>query len=370
MKLFRHLLVMCVAAFLTIIIFYLAIWQNRGGNAVVFICRHLFGMNYDEAHAFYNEVFRENQELIWVGAVMVVLLILLLLMFKYFTRYFVAINDGIGKLLSEDSTQIVLPQELVATQDKLNEVKYILRKKEADLKAAECRKNDMIMYLAHDIRTPLTSIIGYLNFLSDMEEINTEQGKKYIDITLDKAYRLEKMINEFFEITKYSLSSISIEKTSVDLHYMLIQLQDEMFSITDKNGNKVELTVEGELVIMADADKLARAFANILKNAATYSYPNTTIYIHARKNTGISLSSSDKEYVVIQFQNSGKTIPKDKLSAIFEKMYRLDEARSSYSGGSGLGLAIAKEIIGLHRGEITVGSDNEVTTFTVTLPVV
>lgn len=246
-----------------------------------------------------------------------------------------------------------------AAQRQVEKIQLELISKEQELKAETTRKNDLIAYLAHDLKTPLTSVIGYLSLLDEAPDMPVEQRAKYTRITLDKAYRLEKMINEFFDITRYNLQQIAIQKEPVDLCYLLVQLTDELLPVLKKNGNTVSLRASETLTVPGDPDKLARVFGNVLKNAAAYSYPGTEIVINAKRQG---------DSIVIRFTNQGKTIPQDKLDAIFEKFYRLDEARTSSTGGAGLGLAIAKEIVTLHGGSITAESREEAVTFTVTLP--
>ena len=228
-----------------------------------------------------------------------------------------------------------------------------------DARLADQRKNDLVMYLAHDIRTPLTSVIGYLSLLSEAPDMPAEQRVRYVGITLDKACRLEKMINEFFEITRYNLQQITLAKEKIDLCYMLVQLTDEFSPLLMEHGNTAVLDADEELTVYGDPDRLARVFQNILKNAAAYSDPGTEISITAWESD---------DSVVIVFRNHGKTIPQEKLASLFEKFYRLDTARASDTGGAGLGLAIAREIITLHSGTITAESHDGIVEFKVTLP--
>ena len=253
----------------------------------------------------------------------------------------------------------VFPKEQAEISAQMLEIKSALLENERRLKEETTRKNDLIAYLAHDLKTPLTSVIGYLSLLDEAQDMPPEQRAKYTRITLDKAYRLEKMINEFFEITRYNLQEIAIQKEPVDLYYLLVQLTDEMLPVLEKNGNTVSLQADERLTVPGDPDKLARVFGNVLKNAAAYSYPDTEIVISAQEQAGA---------VTICFMNRGKTIPQNKLNSLFEKFYRLDEARTSGTGGAGLGLAIAREIVTLHGGTITAESRDKTVTFTVTLP--
>lgn len=245
----------------------------------------------------------------------------------------------------------------VATQ--VVQIKSTMQRHEQAMRTETDRKNDLITYLAHDLKTPLTSVIGYLDLLEEASDMPTEQRKKYIHVTLEKSLRLEKLINEFFEITKYNLQQIVLEKETIDLSFLLMQLTDEFYPLLSAHGNTVELQAEEELTVYGDSMKLARVFNNILKNAISYSYPNTPIKVCAGKR---------EKDIFICFINQGKTIPAEKLNAIFEKFFRLDEARSTNTGGAGLGLAIAKEIVTLHGGTINASSEDEMTTFSVTLP--
>ena len=186
-----------------------------------------------------------------------------------------------------------------------------------------------------------------------------EQRAKYVHITLEKAQRLEALVNELFEIARYNLQQVPLEKEEIDLSYMLVQITDEFYPLLSARGNTAVLQAGEDLTVSADPGKLARVFNNILKNAAAYSYPNTEIHISAQEGEGM---------ITICIQNKGPTIPAEKLSTIFEKFYRMDDARTSDSGGFGLGLAIAKEIVHLHGGTITAQSADHVTSFTITLP--
>ena len=285
---------------------------------------------------------------------------MLLLLFRWLTKYFREINLGIDNLLAEDEKKIRLSPEMLPFEYKLNTVKQKLKEQKEATALAEQRKDELVMYLAHDIRTPLTSVIGYLSLLEEEPNKADQEQAKNIHIALDKAYRLDKMVNEFFEITRYHSKQIKLKKQSVDLYYMLIQLRDEFLPSFSLRNNTVSLDFDENTTIYADPEKIARVFGNILKNAVEYSYPHTKITVSAIQA---------ENHIVITFQNKGKTIPAEKLSSIFDKFYRLDEARISDTGGTGLGLAIAKEIILLHGGTIEAHSENETVTFTVKLPI-
>jgi two-component system sensor histidine kinase VanS len=279
--------------------------------------------------------------------------------FRWVTGYFREVNQGIESLLADDEKQIQLSPEMLPFERKLNSVKQTLAERKRETALAEQRKDELVMYLAHDIRTPLTSVIGYLNLLEEDPNMPPEQRAARVHIALEKAYRLETMVNEFFEITKYKSQKITLSKETIDLYYMLVQLSDELSPVLAPRGNTVTLHLDENLTIEADPEKLARVFNNILKNAASYSFPHTEIVISAEKL---------EHEVIIRIQNSGEDIPNEALASLFNKFYRVDQSRSSDTGGTGLGLAIAKEIVTLHGGAISASSKNHVVTFTVSLP--
>lgn len=269
------------------------------------------------------------------------------------------IIDASEKVYEKGDQMITLSEPLKEAESWMNQLKFRIQKSERSAKEAEQRKNDLITYLAHDLKTPLTSVIGYLSLLDEVPDMPESQKEKYIHITLEKAKRLERLINEFFDITRYNLNQIVLEKEMIDLSYMLIQMSDEFYPLLKAHGNTIALKKEEDLTICADPEKLARVFQNLLKNAIAYSNPGTEIEIEAKR---------EKKTVEIFFRNQGKTIPKQKLDTIFEKFFRLDDARATNTGGAGLGLAIAKEIVTLHKGTITAESNNGITVFTVKLP--
>lgn len=231
------------------------------------------------------------------------------------------------------------------------------------------RRSDLVTYLAHDLKTPLTSVIGYLSLLDEVPDMPAEQRRRYTGVALDKALRLERLVNEFFDITRYSLTNIELERAPVDLAFLLVQVADEFYPALSAHGNTARVTVAGTertaedpgepLMIVADAARLARVFGNLVKNAVAYSDVGTPIEVRADVRG---------DRVVVGVTDTGVTIPSHKLRSIFDKFFRLDESRASATGGAGLGLAIAREIVELHGGAISATSDAGVTTFTVELP--
>lgn len=357
-KLYVRLIGIVIVAFLLIAAFYLLIWHRRGGDWAVAFMQRVLKLRPEQAYAVYQYGFRNFSGIIWLAAVTLVFAVLLRTILRWFSHYFYTVNQGIDALLSQEQ-EILLPPEMSAIQGKLNAVKAELTRRAMAAELANQRKNELVMYLAHDIRTPLTSVIGYLSLMAEAPEMPLKQRARYTHIALSKANRLEKMLQEFFEITHYHLQTLSIEKQTIDLYTMLMQIADEFSPILAQTGNTVTLRADESIAVSGDPDRLARVFHNILKNAAGYSFPNTEIVIAAAQEDGET---------VVSFTNQGETIPKEKLPRLFEKFYRADEARATQSGGTGLGLAIAKEIVTLHGGRICAESQQGVTTFTVRLP--
>lgn len=264
------------------------------------------------------------------------------------------------KLASPEKEQIILPGDMKSIQDRMNLVRETALRNADLAKEAEQRKNDLIIYLAHDLKTPLTSVIGYLTLLRDERQISEELQEKYLSISLDKAERLEELINEFFEITRFNLSNITLQYSRVNLTRLFEQLVFEFRPMLLEKGLECKLEAAPGLVLECDVDKIQRVFDNLLRNAVFYSFEDSVINIQVLQ---------DEKEVSIKFINQGDTIPDGKIGRIFEQFYRLDTSRSSQSGGAGLGLAIAKEIVELHNGTITAKSADEVTEFNVKLPV-
>ena len=319
----------------------------------------LFRLDRDQAYTIYRYLFAYNLDF-WLSITFIVLLLIAIyIAVRRTCDSFARMTAGIGGLLDDSSQTVSLPKEFGFLESKLNQVKEELTHRQQLALQAEARKNDLVVYLAHDIKTPLTSVIGYLSLLDEAPDMPADQRARYIGITLEKAYRLEQLIDEFFDITRFNLQTITLDCEMVNLPHMLAQMADEFYPMLAPQGKTAELDCQEGLTVYADPDKLARVFNNILKNAAAYSEADSVIYISARR---------EEDEVVVSVRNRGKTIPKHKLESIFEKFYRLDSSRSSNTGGSGLGLAIAKEIVEAHHGCITVQSESGVTVFTVTLP--
>lgn len=274
-------------------------------------------------------------------------------------NYVDSLVEAASKLAVSRHEAVSLPDALKDTENQLNLIREQSIRSEFAAKEAEQRKNDLIMYLAHDLKTPLTSVIGYLGLLREAPELQPEQRARYTGIAYDKALRLEELIDEFFDITRFSLSSIELVMQRIDLSLMLNQICAEFGPMLLEKRLRFIMKVPPGEYIVCDPDKLERVFDNLLRNAINYAYEGSDIEIR--------LWLEDKN-AVICISNKGRTIPPEMLNRLFEQFFRLDASRSSSSGGSGLGLAIAKGIVDLHGGRICADSRDETVSFTVRLP--
>lgn len=323
---------------------------------------NIFPHLYDLLDNIYELVF-ERAYFIFIifGTTLIIVLSLLYKLLNKIFSYVFAVSESADKLFDKNVEYINLPPEMVEVEKKLNHFKTEAIKNERLARENEQKKDELIVYLAHDIKTPLTSMIGYLSLLSEIKDMPQEQRNRYIDIALDKSYRLEYLINELFDVARFNSEKIVLEKEEINLNLMLEQIADDFYPTLKEMNKKINFTSDEKTILYADPDKLSRVFNNLIKNAVNYS----------KENTDIDISIMTKEnQATVKITNKGKQIPKEKLDKIFEKFYRLDSSRTSKTGGSGLGLAIAKEIVELHGGRIYAESDMKETTFCVTLPII
>lgn len=318
-----------------------------------------FNIKEETAVRLYWQLIGDNKTFYMVIGYLMLFALFFYVALSKMTKYLDQIDHGIENIISESTEPIHLITELKPIEIRLNEIKATLKRQELEAIEGEKKKNDLVLFLAHDLKTPLTSIVAYLTMLEDHPDMPEEERMNYTHIALEKSIRLGELINEFFDITRYNLQNIELEPVEIDLTMMLEQLADELYGVLQEKKLSCEVDVEEDLQIYGDPDKLARVFDNILRNAIAYCYENTVIRIEARMKN---------DEIEIVFTNAGDKIPGDMLQTIFEKFYRVDGSRSTGTGGAGLGLAIAKQIAELHGGRIMARSDDNRTQFIVTLP--
>ena len=255
--------------------------------------------------------------------VLVFVLGYLLIVRPYVVRIFSTLTDGIAQLLADDGRMSELPDELDDVAVALGEARRRLDRRTFEARMAEQRKNDLVMYLAHDIRTPMTSVVGYLSLLDEARDMPEEQRRRYTHTALDKAQRLDALVDEFFDITRFNLSNVPLEVGPVDVSLLIVQMVEEFHPQLEAHGNTVQLHMPDALTITADAEKLARVFNNLMKNAIAYSERGSVITVEG---------TADEATARIAISDHGRTIPARKLDMLFDKFYRLDSSRSSADG--------------------------------------
>ena len=267
------------------------------------------------------------------------------------------VGTWLRALLEDPEKNGDVPRPLQSVEAELTAVRTRLLRQQEEVRQEEQRRQELIAFLAHDLKTPLTSVLGYLELLNDEPNLPDDQREKYTGVALDKAKRLEELVGEFFDINTMDLTLDS--KDEIQLSFLLEQLADEFYPLFTAKNLQCEADIAPRLVVEGDGDRLARVFDNVLRNAVSYSAPGTCVGLAARR-VG--------ETAEITVSNEGLEIPEGELSNLFQKFYRLDAARSTRTGGAGLGLAIAKEIVELHGGGIRAESTGKRTTFVITLP--
>ncbi|WP_369900041.1 sensor histidine kinase [Bacillus manliponensis] len=282
----------------------------------------------------------------------------------YLKRYFNQILNEIrliGNINFEHEINVLPNTQLGDLAKEINNIAKQLKVSIEEERRIEQTKKDLITNVSHDLRTPLTSIVGYVSFIQQDKYRDEIELRYYIEIIYDKVLRLNHLMNDLFEYTRFQNKGIHLQKAPIYIAEMLEQLVVQFrFDIKRMNMEFREFLSSRDLMILADGEKLVRVFENLIVNAMRYGADGKYIDITVREVD---------DTVAIEITNYGDMIPAADLPYIFERFYRLEKSRSTYTGGSGLGLAIAKSIVELHDGTIEVRSDAAQTTFTVKLKV-
>ncbi|WP_295097373.1 cell wall metabolism sensor histidine kinase WalK [uncultured Catenibacterium sp.] len=263
-------------------------------------------------------------------------------------------DDELGSLAANIN---VLSKTLLAKEKESEKLKEKERAALDIERNAERQKNELITNVAHDLRTPLTTIVGYLELIKDDSALSKEDVHKYSGIAYEKSIRLQEMMDDLFEFTKLDNTDIKLNKSMINLSGLIMQMTDEFYpSFKDCNITPIMNLPEEDIYVQGDGQLLARVFDNLISNALKYGYHNTDLKIEV---------SGDEKYATVKVINHGDTIAPEDLPLLFNKFFRTDSSRNSKTGGTGLGLAITKNIVDLHHGDISVTSDDQITTFIV-----
>ncbi len=320
-------------------------------------------VRYEDPLAQFRSMVRQIGD---INFFLIVFIPLSIMFFFFLTRpylkYFDEISNGIHHLANGDFSN----QVRVSSNDEFGYIAREINVASEKLKEAvergdfaESSKDQLIVNLAHDLRTPLTSVLGYLDLILKDENLTKEQIKHFSTIAFTKSERLEILIDELFEITRMNYGMLQIEKRPIDISELLIQLDEELYPLLEKKGLEARLNMDSHLPINGDGKLLARVFENLLTNAIRYGYDGKFVDVNGY---------IESEEIVVQIINYGDSIPEEDLPYLFDMFYTGDKARSEQQGGTGLGLFIAKNIVEQHDGTISAESNVIRTIFEVRLP--
>ena len=335
-----------------------------------------YGIYRGMQYYYHNYVYAEDTIAMWrkwilnVGDVnffLIVFIPLAILIFYLLTipysGYFRSISRGIHHLANgEFSEQVVIASrdEFQIIAEDINRAGMKLQEAVTRGDFAESSKDQLVLNLAHDLRTPLTSVIGYLEYILQHEELAKETSTHYTMIAYTKSKRLETLIEQLFEITRMNYGHLSLKQKPLDLIQLLVQLTEELYPIFESHQLEARLSLPSVVQINGDGELLARVFENLFANAARYGHEGQYVDIEGE---------IFDDHIEIVVKNYGSYIPQEELPFLFDMFYSGDRARTEQDGSTGLGLYIAKNIIEQHGGSISVQSEVTATQFTVILPI-
>ena len=270
-------------------------------------------------------------------------------------KYIQEIASGVRIISSGDLSYRVQEKgkdEIKNLAENINNMAAEIQSRIEAERRSEKTKSELITNVSHDLRTPLTSVMGYIGLIKDGKYEDEDMMKEYLNIAFNKSNQLKELIEDLFEYTKLNNQGIVLEKNKVNIVEFLSQIIEEYIPVFEENQIEVvKKFVDEKSVVEIDAGKMVRVFENLFSNAIKYSFKPGEVVVSTYEDNG---------YVNIVIKNKGESIPKEKVERLFDRFYRVDEARNSNTKGSGLGLAISKNIVELHKGKIwaeCVGND-------------
>ena len=304
----------------------------------------------------------------------VVLLFALVLILELFISFHVVmksyrqfqmkyIERELSRIASSDLNQKIelhVNHNLQGVVDNINSLIANTNEHITEQRRSEESKDELITNVSHDIRTPLTSIIGYLGLIESRNYEDLDQILKYTHIAYNKSLDMQTLVNDLFEYANVEHANSSLTMTKFDMAQMLDQLSADFELEANKRGMEIVVKAEPEKILMSgDTDKLGRVFNNLIMNAFKYGKGATHLWLNAKQTP---------QEVVVSVANNGKPIPKESLKNLFDRFYRVEDSRSKETGGTGLGLAIAQSMVKMHGGKIEVQSNKERTAFIIHFP--
>lgn len=322
---------------------------------------YIITSGYPEPHIIYE--YSKNN-----GPEAIAMIATFLLLFYFITnkkmKYIEVVSNGLLEI-SKGNLDFRIKKtgedELASLANNINNMAYELKNKIDDERKAEKTKSELITNVSHDLRTPLTSIKGYLGLIKDRKYTEETQLEQFVNIAYNKTEKLEVLINDLFEYTKLTNNVIALSKENIALDELLEQLCEELVPICEENNIVVNKEFTSKKVIVdVDPNKTMRVFENLFMNAIRYSLKPGTIKV---------LLTKEEEFALVSVQNKCEDLSEEDLSKIFDRFYRVDKSRSSDTGGSGLGLAIARNILELQGGTIDAKFEDGCVSFNVRLKI-
>lgn len=304
---------------------------------------------------------------LWVIVVVLALEIFLTYLIVISTYHNLELNQikqVLQKTAADNLTKevdIKVNHNLQSIVDSFNLLISNMNRRAEEQKQSEKSKDELISNVSHDIRTPLTSVIGYLGLIESKNYSDLGQILKYTHIAYKKSQEMQNLVNSLFEYANVQHATSRLNMTKFDMAQMLDQLSADFELEANKRGMEIIVnSTPNKILMKGDTEKLGRVFNNLIMNALKYGKGATHIWLTAEQK--------EKE-VVVTVANNGKPIPEDSLKHVFDRFYRVEDSRSKKTGGTGLGLAIAQSMVQLHGGTIAVTSDDERTSFISHFPI-
>ncbi|MFB7305391.1 sensor histidine kinase [Heyndrickxia sporothermodurans] len=330
---------------------------------ILYMLKNMSVIPYRVLYSFYR--FDQKYGYAYLGMFIYFLLFILfvLILSRGWGRDFNKVLEGTKKI-SEGELDFQVPvysnNELGEMAGNINRISEQLHHSIQEERRAVQGKNELITNVSHDLRTPLTSIMGYLRLIEEDRYKDEVELRYYVNIAYEKAMNLERMVSDLFEYTRVNFGTQRLEKIEIDLIQLLSQITAQFIPILEDADMEINfIAVDENIMIKADADKLVRVFENLISNGMKYGKEGKKILIRARKL---------EDQAIVEVTNYGEPISSSDLPYIFDRFYRVEKSRSLDTGGSGLGLAITKSIIEQHDGNIEVTSNKQETKFSITLP--
>ncbi|MDZ5608090.1 HAMP domain-containing sensor histidine kinase [Bacillus pseudomycoides] len=314
--------------------------------------------------SMYGDVVRFEEEYSFIYFVIFLILtsLFFLLLSKNMMKRLEQINQGV-KEISKGDLEVHIPtikkDEIGELATNINGMVESLKELIEKEKQSQEMKNEMIHNISHDLRTPVTSLIGYVDLVESKLYSNIEECDQYVAILKRKSYELKNQIDDLLEYCHISYKEIELHKTIIDVKALMEQIMIDFIPQLDEEKMSFEIECKQDLQIEVDINLIIRLIQNIISNSVLYGKSGEKITIQILQKTN---------NIEMKIRNYGQSISKKDIPYVFEKFYRGEKSRNTHTGGKGMGLAIAKSIAQIHEGDITVTSNKEETTFTIILP--